>query len=205
MSAVKKSKNRGKERLVGIDEAGRGPLAGPVAVGVIAIGKKDLLKWGRVRDSKQLGEKKREEIFEKIKNEAKNSSLRFAVSFGSVKEIDDTGITRATALGVARALQKLKLNPKNTKILLDGSLRAPSKFKNQKTIIKGDEKETIIALASIVAKVSRDRLMVRLSKKHSKYGFEIHKGYGTEKHIAFIRKFGLSKIHRKSFCRNLFI
>ncbi len=185
--------------LVGIDEAGRGPLAGPVAVGVAVIPSVYLKKWGRIKDSKQLSERKRAEIFEKIK---KDNNLKYAVSFGSVIDIDNLGITRAIAFAMARALESLKIKPENSLILLDGSLKAPEKYKNQKTIIKGDEKKTIIALASIAAKVSRDKLMVRLAKKYPKYDFHIHKGYGTKKHINSIKKYGLSKIHRKSFCKN---
>ncbi len=181
--------------IVGIDEAGRGPLAGPVSVGIVAMNEKDLLKWGRIKDSKQLREEKREEVFKKLKNN------KFIVCYGSVKEIDSLGITRAIALAIERGLKNLKINVNST-ILLDGSLKAPKEFKNQKTIIKGDEKETIIALASIVAKVSRDRLMKKLSKKYPKYELGIHKGYGTKKHISLIKKFGLSALHRRSFCKN---
>ncbi|MEK7567509.1 MAG: ribonuclease HII [Patescibacteria group bacterium] len=196
--------------IVGIDEAGRGPLAGPVTIGIVTIPKNVRhsvfnifrgLKRGRgFRDSKKLSPQKREEIFEKIKNE---KIIEFAVMFGSVRDIDKFGITRAIAKAIARGLKKLKINPKNSEILLDGSLKAPKGFKNQKTIIKGDEKNLLIALASIVAKVFRDKLMKRLAKKHTKYEFEINKGYGTKKHISLIKKHGLSSIHRKTFCKNI--
>lgn len=200
--------------IVGIDEAGRGPLAGPVSVGLVVFPKilrhrvsKDfgelVVSESRFKDSKKLSQKRREEILTKIKKLEKKSDFRYVVSFGSVEEIDEQGITRAIALAMARGLKKLKLDYKNAEIYLDGSLRAPQEFKNQKTIIKGDEKELVISLASIVAKVSRDKLMVQLSKKYDKYDLEIHKGYGTENHRALILKHGTCEIHRKSFCKNI--
>src|SRR5262249_49920982 len=103
----------------------------------------------------------------------------------------------------SKALGDLKIHPKRSKILLDGGLKAPPEFKSQKTIIKGDEKEKIIAWASILAKVSRDSLMVRSAKKFPSYGFEIHKGYGTSFHRFVIEKNGLTIFHRKTFCTNI--
>jgi len=200
--------------IVGIDEAGRGPLAGPVAVGIVVVPKNVkhsvfnifgelFISAGKIRDSKKLSQKKREEIFERIKGEARLGKLKYAVNFGSVKEIEKEGISRAIKKAMVRALKTLKVNPKEVTVLLDGSLKAPIEFKNQKTIIKGDEKETIIALASIVAKVLRDRKMTVLSKKYPKYNFDIHKGYGTAKHILYIKKFGRSPIHRLTYLKNI--
>lgn len=112
------------------------------------------------------------------------------------------GISKAIKNCLEKSLKKLNVKPHECQVLLDGGLKAPSIYKNQKTIIKGDEKEWAIAFASIVAKVSRDTLMCRLAKKYPKYCFEIHKGYGTKKHCELIRKYGLSGEHRKCFCKN---
>lgn len=128
-----------------------------------------------------------------------NGKVEYSVSMVSNEIIDKRGISHAINLAIKRGLKKVVANPKNSQILLDGRLFAPVEFKNQKTIIRGDEKETSIALASIVAKVTRDRYMVRLSKKFPKYGFGKHKGYGTRDHYKAIKKHGLTKFHRKSF------
>ncbi|OGF51446.1 ribonuclease HII [Candidatus Giovannonibacteria bacterium RIFCSPLOWO2_02_FULL_43_11b] len=182
--------------IVGIDEAGRGPLAGPVTVAVVAILKNSKIKLPD-RDSKKLSAKKREEWFQFFKD---NPLLKYSVSSVSHSIIDKRGISYALRLAVRRSIEKLEFRPKM--ILLDGSLFAPQEY-NQKTIIKGDEKIPIIAAASIVAKVTRDRKMVRLAKKYPKYGFEMHKGYGTLTHRVMLKKYGLCEIHRKSFCTRL--
>jgi len=194
--------------IIGIDEAGRGPLAGPVSVGIFSAEKK-LEKWilknifeNKLRDSKKLSPKKREEIYKKfclLKTEGKVS---FAVSHISNKVIDKKGISYAINYAIKNLLVNTKRSASNM-IRLDGSLKAPPEFKNQKTIIKGDEKDVFIACASIVAKVCRDRLMCQFAKKYPKYKFEIHKGYGTLLHRILIKKYGLSPLHRKSFCKNL--
>ena len=207
--------------LIGIDEAGRGPFAGPVSVGVFAVRSRAVLnKFRGVKDSKQLSEKQREEWFKKIKNLAKNGDSNgggdvfFAVSFSSAGIIDKKGISYAIRSALDRGLKKLEKRyngahphaahlPENSRVLLDGSLYAPERYKNQKTIIDGDAKEPIIALASICAKVLRDRKIKRMTKKYPKYGLEIHKGYGTKMHCIAIRKHGLSEIHRKTFCKNI--
>ena len=178
--------------IAGIDEAGRGPLAGPVAVGIfIAPNNFDYKILQGLRDSKKVSAKKREEIFLKIKNLKKMDKVDFAVTLVSEKYIDKNGITKAV---------KTKLNPKKTFIYLDGLLHAGEGFK-QETIIKGDDKIPAISAASICAKVTRDIYMQKISKKFPKYGFEIHKGYGTKGHIETIKKYGLSSIHRGSFCK----
>lgn len=190
--------------IVGVDEAGRGPLAGPVSVGVAVVPKG--FKWRiipGVNDSKKLSEKKREQIYNLAKELKKNGELDYAVSMVGATVVDRIGISKAVRLGILRSITKLKLNPDQVEIKLDGLLCAPAEYINQKTITKGDSKEKVIGLASIMAKVTRDSYMVRIAHDYSKYDFELHKGYGTKKHTTAIKKYGLSKIHRKSFCRNI--
>jgi len=189
--------------VVGIDEVGRGPLAGPVTVGAFVMPIKfNAKKFGKVKDSKKLKPVEREEIFYRLRELKKNKKVNFAVSFESSRMIDRIGIVPAIKKALEKSLKKLKLNPKDCKVLLDGGLKAPEKYKNQKTIIKGDEKERVIAFASIVAKVTRDALMCKLAKKYPKYCFEIHKGYGTKMHCEKIKKNGICVEHRKCFLRN---
>ena len=190
---------------IGIDEAGRGPLAGPVAVGAVIFKTKDKFRLKRVfkkirgKDSKKLTARAREEWFEIIKNEEEKGNLYFAVSFVGARRIDKKGIVFAIKTALAQSLIKIDANPKNSKILLDGGLHASQKYLNQKTIIRGDESELSISLASIVAKVLRDRKMTRLAQKYPAYGFEKHKGYGTKYHCQQILKYGPSYEHRASF------
>ena len=190
---------------IGIDEAGRGPLAGPVAVGAVAFKTKDKVRLKRVfkkirgKDSKKLTAREREEWFEIIKNEEEKGNLHFVVSFVGARIIDKKGIVFAIKTTLAQSLKKIGANPKNSKILLDGGLHASQKYLNQKTIIRGDESELSISLASIAAKVTRDRKMVRLAQKYPTYGFDKHKGYGTKYHCEQILKYGLSSEHRVSF------
>ncbi len=206
--------------IIGIDEAGRGPLAGPVTVGIFGAEEK-IGKWllknifnSKLRDSKKLSEKKREEIYKKFLELKKDHKINFSVSHVSNKIIDKIGISKAIQNGINKSLKKINLTPNPSPrirrgekekiyIRLDGLLKAPKEFKNQKTIIKGDEKDVFIACASIVAKVSRDKLMCHLAKKYPNYGFEIHKGYGTAAHRTQIQALGLSAIHRTSFCKKL--
>lgn len=188
--------------IVGIDEAGRGPLAGPVAVGVVALSRDfDWTLIPGVGDSKQVSEKKRALVFNRAKELKKSEVLDFAVIMMSAKHIDTYGIARSIATAIDRAIHKLSLDPKNSFIKLDGSLKAPAEFAQQ-TIIKGDQTELVIGLASILAKETRDAYMHRLAKKNPEYGFEIHKGYGTKAHRHMIKQFGLCPEHRKSYCRN---
>lgn len=188
--------------LIGVDEAGRGPLAGPVAVGVVLVPQNfDWKLISGVGDSKQVSEKNREAIFLRAKELKKAGKLNYVVSLVSASVIDKVGITKAVRLGIERGLNKLAVTPKEVSVKLDGSLYAPVEYLNQETIIKGDAKEKLIGLASIMAKVTRDRLMVKMAKKYPVYRFEIHKGYGTKKHLDAIEKHGLSSIHRQSFCK----
>ena len=188
--------------LVGIDEVGRGPLAGPVAVGAVAVPHDfdwDLVSG--VRDSKKLTPRAREEWSKKLQNLRSAKKLDFSVSFSSVRMIDRSGIVFAIRSALAKCLKQLGATPRNCEILLDGSLYAPKKFLAQKTIIDGDDLEPVISMASIVAKVRRDNLMRRMSVQYPKYGLDLHKGYGTLLHRQAIEKHGLSVLHRKSFCK----
>lgn len=195
--------------IVGVDEVGRGPLAGPVAVGACLISVlkiKKLVNEGffkGIRDSKKLSERKREEWLGRIDERKKKGDLDCGIAFVSNKMIDTKGISYSLRLAIKKSLKKLKADPLKTMVLLDGGLKAPEEFNFQKTIIKGDEKKPIISLASIAAKVARDRKMILYSKKFPQYGFEIHKGYGTAFHCRKIRENGLSKLHRRSFCKNI--
>ncbi|MBY0293739.1 ribonuclease HII [Patescibacteria group bacterium] len=190
-----------KKILIGVDEAGRGPLAGPVAVGIVAVPAGFNIKKALpgVGDSKVLTEKKREELYVLAVQLKKEGVIDFCVRFASHTTIDDIGITKAVKKGVRSGIRSLAPDTKDTHVLLDGLLSAPEEY-SQETIIKGDATEPVISLASIIAKVSRDRLMHRLAKEYPEYGFEIHKGYGTKKHLDAISKFGLSEIHRRTYC-----
>ncbi len=197
-----------KKFVIGIDEAGRGPLAGPVSVGAVAVKKtiynsRPKKEFKGIRDSKKLSEKEREKWFTKLKKFKDEKVINYAVSFSSAKVIDEKGIVFAIRRALARSLKKLNLRPGACEVLLDGSLYAPKEYKNQKTIIHGDDKIPLISSASIIAKVSRDRKMKRFAKKYPKYNFEKHKGYGTKAHYRAIKKHGLSEIHRRSFLKNL--
>lgn len=189
--------------IVGIDEVGRGPLAGPVCIGLcVAPAQKSHVIWKilkGVKDSKKLSEVERHLWLSQMNDLQNAGAISYFTSFVSNSIIDRKGIAYAVRLAIKRTIEKAKLDPKNCEIRLDGSIYAPKEFLNQKTIIKGDEKEPIIALASIVAKVRRDNRMKRLAKKYPGYGFEIHKGYGTNKHIKALKKYGPSDIHRRSF------
>ncbi len=198
--------------VIGIDEAGRGPLAGPVSVGAVIVEAKKLRAleklFSAAKDSKMLSHEKREEIFTRMMAEMKKSDkacggFRFAVSFSSAAVIDKKGIVPAIRAALAANLKKLGARPQECRVLLDGSLRAPEVFTNQETIIRGDQSEKIISLASIAAKVLRDRHMVRLSAQYPAYGFDIHKGYGTFSHRQTLVLQGPCVIHRKSFLRKM--
>ncbi len=180
--------------ILGIDEAGRGPLAGPVTLAYVASPVTRRRKIFRnIRDSKKLTPRGREEWFEILKN---HPELQVGVTSVGPGTIDKRGITAAVKIGINRLLRRLNIKPKM--ILLDGSLFAPPECP-QKTIIKGDEKIPIISAASIIAKVSRDRKMLRLHKKYPKYGFDKHKGYGTKAHLQKLKIHGACAIHRTRF------
>ena len=187
--------------LIGIDEAGRGPLAGPVAVGAVLVPMD--FDWSLVegvRDSKKLSEKKRETIFARAEELQRSSALQYAVATSSAHYIDTYGIVPAIKRALAEALSRFEVDVHECRVLLDGSLSAPAQYIHQQTIIRGDDSEPVISLASVMAKVTRDRLMRRLAPKYPAYGFDIHKGYGTLAHRRAIEHSGLSALHRKSFC-----
>ena len=185
---------------IGIDEAGRGPLAGPVAVGAFVFKtEKSKALFRGVKESKQLSEQRRERWFTEIVAAKACGSIDFAVSFQSEKVIDSKGLTYAIRKATSESLKTLNIEPLDAVVLLDGGLKAPAEYFDQKTIIKGDEKVKVIALASICAKVLRDRRMNKVAIKYPEYGFEVHKGYGTARHYAAIKKHGILSIHRRSF------
>jgi ribonuclease HII len=191
--------------IVGIDEAGRGPLAGPVTVGAV-LAKVSSLGWlvteffpHGIKDSKKLTPLGREEIFRRLQICAREGKVQIAHSHSAPIVIDQQGITGAVKSGIAKLLKKIDPKPKETEVRLDGLLKAPTLFKYQHTIVRGDETEALIALASVVAKVRRDRLMINLAKKYPAYGFREHKGYGTKAHYEALRMHGPSKTHRLSY------
>ena len=194
--------------VVGIDEAGRGPLAGPVAVGVVSVAyperSRRILKgfFEGIHDSKKLNPEERELWFELAIEAKRNNELDFHVALVSEKVIDRHGISYALRLGIKRCLSELGLN-EDSQIFLDGSLKAPKKFIHQLTVIRGDEKIPVVSLASIVAKVIRDRKMIKLSKKFPEFSFHVHKGYGTSLHRQAIQKYGPTAIHRRTFLTHL--
>lgn len=192
--------------LIGIDEAGRGALAGPVCVGAVLYPSdfnwKDafvlITKRGepKLRDSKKLSAQQREILFEFISSHAR---LRHAGALVSAESIDTIGIVNATHEAAAIAISQLGAEPARTQVLLDAGLRVPQKW-SQESFVRGDENIPAISFASIVAKVTRDRHMEELALAHAPYGFEGHKGYGTLAHMQAIRKHGmLPCVHRKSF------
>jgi len=190
--------------ILGVDEAGRGPLAGPVAVGVVmAAADFDFLAaFPHLNDSKKLSEKKREALFELLLERERAGDIRFCVKSVSASDIDRGGIAKAVHSSVHAGIKKLSPTPENVRVYLDGSLHAPEGYA-QETVIGGDALIPAIMLASVAAKVSRDRLMVKLAEEYPGYGFEVHKGYGTKAHQEAIRTLGLSAEHRRSFCRNI--
>ena len=165
-----------------------------------------LRRFRGVKDSKQLSEKQREEWFSVIRAASKNGEVAYAVAFARSETIDERGLTHAIYSALNRTLSRLEKKGAASpaaKILLDGSLYASTRYPDQLTIIDGDAKEPIIALASICAKVLRDRRMKKLAREFPQYGFEIHKGYGTKAHYAAIKKYGLCADHRRSFLKGI--
>jgi ribonuclease HII len=188
--------------IIGVDEVGRGPLAGPVTVGAVAVPIHLIARFKDVRDSKKLTPTKREEWRERV-HEAGKDGMRWAVASSSSSIIDGRGLTYAIRKALHEAIRKLAVDPEHCIVLLDGGLKAPERWREQRTIIKGDEKEPAIALASIIAKVHRDRVMERWSLVYPDHGFHVHKGYGTRAHYLAIKKKGITPIHRRSFLSGL--
>jgi len=191
--------------IIGVDEVGRGPIAGPVTVAAAVVPYGFSFGKNRPNDSKKLSERKREEWFLYAKD---HPDIFYATSSVSSGVIDKIGISKATIMAVERSIKKLSstwtsdVQVEEVEVFLDGLLRAPVQYK-QKTIIKGDEIEPIISLASIIAKVTRDKYMTNLARKYPQYGFEKHKGYGTKKHYKNIKVYGISCHHRSSFLNGL--
>lgn len=190
----KRAGEQGFSAVCGIDEAGRGPLAGPVCAAAVIL-PPDCDIPG-LNDSKKLSEKKREALFPVIQEKA----LAFGVGWATAEEIDRVNILQATFLAMARAVEALPAPADYA--LVDGNRMPPLPLPGE-TIVKGDATSASIAAASILAKVSRDRLLRRLDEEHPEYGFAKHKGYGTKAHYEAIRKYGLLPEHRRSFLKNL--
>lgn len=183
----------GLKYIAGIDEAGRGPLAGPVVVG-IAIMKPDSFIEG-VNDSKKLSEKKREQLYEQIISEA----IDWTVGIVDQKEIDEINILNATKKALHMAISNLKVKP--DRILVDALEHIDTYGIPYTSIVKGDAKIYSISVASIIAKVTRDRIMQKYDEIYPEYGFSGHKGYGTAKHVQAIKEYGPCSLHRKTFIK----
>ncbi len=179
--------------ICGIDEVGRGPLAGPVVAGAVILPKDCSLLY--LNDSKQLSEKKREELYDKIMAEA----VAVGLGFNSPERIDEINILQATYEAMREAISKLDPQPD---LLLNDAVTIPKVEIKQVPIIKGDAKSASIAAASIVAKVTRDRMMVQYDEIYPEYGFAGNKGYGAQAHIDALKKYGPTPIHRRSFIKN---
>ena len=197
--------SKGVTSIAGIDEAGRGPLAGPVVVACVVMPRDSMIEG--VNDSKKVSEKKREKLYEQITKEA----LGFGVGIISQEEIDRINILNATKEGLTSAIKEMEKDLQEKQrgfekpeiILVDALTRIDTDHIPYKSIIKGDAKSYSIAAASIVAKVTRDRIMRAWDEVYPMYGFERHKGYGTAAHIAAIKEYGLFPLHRRSFVKNI--
>ena len=183
--------NEGYSSICGVDEAGRGPLCGPVVAAAVILPKNEKIEG--VNDSKKLSEKKREQLFDVIKEKA----IAVGVGISDVDVIEKVNILNATKLAMKEAISNLKVKPDY--VLIDGN-QGLDIDTNFETVISGDAKSESIAAASIIAKVTRDRMLIEYDKKYPEYGFAKHKGYGTKVHIEAIQKYGLTDIHRPSFC-----
>ena len=180
--------------ICGIDEAGRGPLAGPVVVASVIMPKDSMIEG--VNDSKKVSEKKREKLYEEITNTA----IAWGVGIIDQREIDEINILNATKKGLTISLKELEIKP--DLILVDALTNIDTLVIPYRSIIKGDAKSYSIAAASIIAKVTRDRIMRQWDELYPEYGFEKHKGYGTKMHIDAIKEYGPCPLHRKSFIKN---
>ena len=186
--------NSGIQTICGIDEAGRGPLAGPVVVAAVIMPRYSMIEG--INDSKKVSEKKREKLYEQIINEA----ITYGVGIIDQKEIDEINILNATKKGLTTAIKQLKIQP--DRIIVDALEHIDTCGIPYTSIIKGDAKCYSIATASIIAKVTRDRIMRQWDEVYPQYGFQKHKGYGTAAHIAAIKEYGICPLHRKSFVKN---
>ncbi len=183
---------KGYKIICGVDEAGRGPLCGPVVAAAVILKPDDMIEG--VNDSKKLSEKKREKLYEDIMSNA----LAVGIGIKDVDIIEKVNILNATKLAMKEAIDNLKIRPEY--VLIDGNQMIDIDIKGE-TVISGDAKSESIAAASIIAKVTRDRMLIEWDKKYPEYGFAKHKGYGTKAHIEAIQKYGLTPLHRPSFCK----
>ncbi len=190
----KKLYDSGVKYIAGIDEAGRGPLAGPVVVGCVIMKPESFIEY--VNDSKKVSETKREMLYEKITSEA----ISWSTGIVDEKEIDEINILNATKKALTMAIDKLEVKP--DVILIDALDKIDTRGIKYISVIKGDAKIYSISAASIIAKVTRDRIMREYDEVYPNYGFGTHKGYGTAKHIQAIKEYGLCSLHRKSFTKN---
>jgi len=186
---------QGVALICGVDEAGRGPLAGPVCAAAVIL--PDRLELPGLTDSKKLTDKRRRELFPLIKEQA----IAYGIGYASEQEIDEINILQATFLAMERALAQLTVRP--DLVLIDGNRQKDFGIP-ARTVVKGDSLSANIAAASILAKVSRDDLMLDLAREYPQYGFEIHKGYGTKAHYEALREFGPSRVHRNSFLKKFY-
>ena len=176
--------------ICGVDEAGRGPLAGPVCAAAVILPRD--LEIDGLNDSKKLTEKKREALYDPIREQA----IAYGIAFATVEEIEELNILNATFLAMNRAIEKLSPAPELA--LIDGNRNTGITF-SSRCVVKGDAKCADIAAASVLAKVSRDRYMLEMAEQYPQYRFEQHKGYGTAQHIAALKEYGPCPIHRRSF------
>ena len=184
--------NQGYKYICGVDEAGRGPLCGPVVAAAVIL-PKDICIEG-VNDSKKLSEKKREKLYDDIMARA----LAVGVGISDVDVIEKVNILNATKLAMIQAINNLQITPDY--VIVDGNQKIDITIPLD-TVIKGDSKSESIACASIIAKVTRDRMLLKYDKEYPEYGFSKHKGYGTKLHIEAIKEYGITPIHRTSFCK----
>ena len=186
---------KGYKSVCGVDEAGRGPLAGPVCAAAVILPEGVIIDG--VNDSKKLSEKKRESLFDVIREQA----LSYSIAYATVDEIEEINILNATMLAMCRAINGLEI--KADYAMIDGNKIPPIDI-DAECIVKGDAKSMSIACASILAKVSRDRLLYKYAEEYPRYGFDKHKGYGTKVHREAILKYGPCPYHRKSFLKKLY-
>lgn len=187
--------DRGVEMICGVDEAGRGPLAGPVCAAAVILPRN--LEIPGLDDSKKLSDKRRRELFPIIKEKA----VAYGIAFANHTEIDEINILQATYLAMERAINQLKVNPQLA--LIDGN-RAKDFGIPAETVVHGDSRSASIAAASILAKVTRDDYMLQMNEQYPGYGFDIHKGYGTKAHYAALTEKGPSEIHRMTFLKKFY-
>ena len=187
--------SKGVSVICGVDEAGRGPLAGPVCAAAVILPAN--LELPGLTDSKKLTDKRRRELFPMIKEKA----IAYGIGFATEQEIDEINILQATYLAMERAVEALQAKPEY--LLIDGN-RAKDFGIPTRTVVKGDSLSASIAAASVLAKVSRDDIMLEMAEKYPEYGFEVHKGYGTKAHYEALRAHGHSPIHRMSFLKKFY-